>query len=173
MNAVLGGLFSSRINLNLREAHGYSYGASSQFLFRKTPGPFWIMSGVRTDVTAPAVQEILKEIDRIRSAPLTPDELAMGKDSIMRALPGYFETNAEAVSQFSNIFVYGLDPDYYAKYSSRVGGVTADAALAAAKKYLVPEKTIVVLVGDRAKIAAPITALKLGAIEARKPDGAK
>ena len=87
MNETLGGLFSSRINLNLREQHGYTYGASSQFVFRRTAGPFLVATGVRTDVTAPAVTEIFKEVRRMRETPLTADELTLAKDSLVRSLP--------------------------------------------------------------------------------------
>ena len=71
MNLALGGLFSSRINMNLREEHGYTYGASSQFSFRRTAGPFQIASGVRTDVTAAAVDEILKEVRGMVDKPVS------------------------------------------------------------------------------------------------------
>ena len=154
MNAVLGGLFSSRINLNLRETHGYTYGAGSQFVFRKSAGPFWIQSAVATAATAPAVTEIFNEIKRIVAAPITPEELTMGRDAIVRQLPGTFETSSAAVGQLANIFVYKLGLDYYTKYAERVGAVTADAAQAAAKKYLAPERMVVVAVGDKAKIEA-------------------
>ena len=87
MNTALGGLFSSRINLNLREGHGYTYGAFSQFIFRRNTGPFWVSSGIRTDATAPAIAETLKEIARISAAPMSPEELAMARDSLTRSLP--------------------------------------------------------------------------------------
>src|SRR5437773_7011944 len=82
MNNALGGLFSSRINMNLREEHGYTYGASSQFVFRRSAGPFLVATGVRTDVTAPALSEIMKELKRIREGSLTPEELTLSKDSL-------------------------------------------------------------------------------------------
>src|SRR5690606_27291126 len=87
MNVTLGGLFSSRINLNLREVHGYTYGASSQFVFRRAAGPFAVATGVRTDVTAPALAEIMKELARMRDSPITPDELRLAKDALVRSLP--------------------------------------------------------------------------------------
>ncbi len=171
MNAVLGGLFSSRINLNLREDHGYTYGASSQFLYRRAPGPFWIQSDIRTDATAAAVAEIFREIKRIDTAPITPDELAMGRDSLTHSLPSAFETSNNASGVLSQLFIYDLGLDYYSKYPSLIAGVDANAVEAAAKKYLVPEKMIVVVVGDRAKVEAGLKALNLGAIEWRDADG--
>ena len=170
MNEELGGLFSSRINLNLREEHGYTYGASSQFVFRRSAGPFMVGSGVRTDVTAPAVTEIYKEIRRMRDTAMTPEELAMAKDSLVRSLPSAFQTGEDVTASTANIYLYDLGLDYFSKYSSRLSAVTAEQTKAAAEKYLTPEKLVVVAVGDRAKIAAPLQKLNLGAVEVRNAD---
>ena len=109
MNASLGGLFSSRINMNLREEHGYTYGAGSVFRYRRAAGPFFIFTGVRTDVTGPAVKEIFKEVDRMIATPLTADELGLARDSIVRSLPGQFETSGQvlAVSRTSSCSTSG------------------------------------------------------------------
>jgi zinc protease len=170
MNEELGGLFSSRINLNLREAHGYTYGASSQFVFRRAAGPFLVGSGVRTDATAPAVSEIYKEIRRMRETPMTAEELAMAKDSLVRSLPSAFQTGADVTASTAAIYVYDLGLDYFTKYPARLSAVTADQTKAAAEKYLVPEKLVVVAVGDRAKIGGSLQALRLGALEVRNAD---
>ena len=119
MNMALGGLFSSRINMNLREAHGYTYGASSQFVFRRSAGPFQVASGVRTDVTAPAVTEIFKEIRGMAEKPMTEEELRSAKTSMINSLPGAFETTFDAVGNFSNVYLYDLGLDYYTKYRER------------------------------------------------------
>ena len=154
MNEALGGLFSSRINMNLREQHGYTYGASSQFVFRRAAGPFLVASGVRTDVTAPAVTEIFKEVRRMRETPMTPEELALAKDSLVRSLPAQFETSSSVTASTANIYIYDLGPRLLHEASgARLSAVTAEQVKAAAEKYLVPEKLIVVAVGDRAKIA--------------------
>jgi zinc protease len=171
MNAVLGGLFSSRVNLNLREKHGYTYGAFSQFVFRKGNGPFWISAPVRTDATAAAVNEIFTEVKRMTSAPMTADELAMAKDSIVRTLPSEFETSGGTAGSLANLFIYDLGLDYYTRLPSQVNAVTGDTALAAAKKHLVAEKMIVVAVGDRAKIEPGLKKLNLGGLETRRVDG--
>jgi len=171
MNATLGGLFSSRINLNLRETHGYTYGAVSRFIFRRFPGPFFAGGGVRADVTAPAVTEILKELRRMTEAPPTPEELILAKDSQIRSLPGDFETSAAAATDFSNAFVYNLGLDYYAQLPARLAAITSDAALAVAKKYLQTDKMIIIAVGDRAKIEAELAKLNFGLIEHRDSDG--
>ena len=118
MNLALGGLFSSRINMNLREEHGYTYGANSQFSFRRAAGPFQVASGVRTDVTAAAVGEIFKEVRGMVDKPVSADELQKAKDSLANSLPGAFESSANAVGNFSNVFIYDLGLDYYTRYAA-------------------------------------------------------
>ena len=171
MNTVLGGSFSSRINMNLREAHGYTYGAQSQFTFRRAPGPFQVAAGIRTDVTAPAVAEVFKEVLSMAQKPMTADELQRAKDSMANSLPGAFESSANAVSNFSNVFIYDLGLDYYTSYAEQVNAVTAEQTLAAARKYLVPGSMIVVAVGDKAKIEPQLKKLNLGVIETRDTEG--
>ena len=171
MNIALGGLFSSRINMNLREEHGYTYGASSQFSFRRAPGPFQVASGVRTDVTGPAVSEIFKEVRGMVDRPVSEDELKKAKDSLANSLPGAFESSANAVNNFSNVFVYDLGLDYYSRYAEQVNAVTADQTLAVAKKYLVPSGMVVVAVGDKAQIEPQLRKLNLGSMEVRDTEG--
>ena len=171
MNEALGGLFSSRINLNLREQHGYTYGAGSQFLFRRSAGPFLIASGVRTDVTAPAVGEIFKEVGRMRETMLTPEELSLAKDSLVRSLPSEFETSARVTASASNLFIYDLGLDYYTKFPARLASVTADQVRSVAQKYVIPERLLVVAVGDRSKIEPDLRKMELGGIEVRTPEG--
>jgi len=170
MNTALGGLFSSRINMNLREKNGYTYGASSQFVFRKAAGPFQVASGVRTDVTGAAAAEMIKELRGMAAAAMPADELKRSKDALTYSLPGAFETSAGTAASLSNIYTYDLGLDYYATYAESVYAVTADQALAAAKKYLVPERFVVVAIGDRSKIEADLRKLNLP-IEIRDADG--
>jgi len=171
MNSELGGLFSSRINLNLREEHGYTYGASSFFVYRRSLGYFVAGGGIRTDATAPAVNEMLKEIRRMIDTPMKPEELSLAKDSQSRSLPGIFETDNGEAGALSEIFVYNLARDYFSKLPEQLNAVTAEDAEAVAKKYLHPEQLILVCVGDRAKIEPELLKLDLGAIEIRDADG--
>jgi zinc protease len=173
MNMALGGLFSSRINMNLREAHGYTYGASSQFTFRRTPGPFQVAAGVRTDVTGPAVAEVFKEVLSMAQKPMTADELQRAKDSMANSLPGAFESSANAVNNFSNVFVYDLGLDYYSRYAAQVNAVTGEQTAAVARKYLATENMVVIAVGDRSKIEVPLRELGLGPTEVWDADGKK
>ena len=171
MNMALGGLFSSRINMNLREQHGYSYGTYSQFTFRKSAGPFAVAGGVRTDATAASVTEIFKEIAGMTGQLMTNDELQKAKDSLANSLPGAFESSANAVNNFSNVFIYDLGLDYYTRYAQQVNAVTAEQALDVAKRYLVPTRMVVIAVGDKSAIEADLQRLNLGTIELRDPEG--
>jgi zinc protease len=171
MNTALGGLFSSRINMNLREEHGYTYGAGSGFDFRRGAGPFAIASGVRTDVTAPAVMEIMKEVRGMAEAPMKAEELARAKDARTQSLPAGFQTSQAAAGSFAQLFIYDLGLDYYSHVAERVNAVTAEQALAAAKKYLVPDRMVIVAVGDRAKIEPELRKLNIAPVEVVTPEG--
>ena len=171
MNTELGGLFSSRINMNLREEHGYTYGAGSGFDFRRGAGPFQIATGVRTDVTAPAVTEILKEVRAMASAPMTAEQLERAKDSRTQTLPAGFQTSQATAASFAQVYVYDLGLDYYSHVADRVNAVTADQALAAAKKYLLPERMVIVAVGDRTKIEPELRKLNVAPVEVVTPEG--
>lgn len=165
MNGVLGGLFSSRINMNLREQHGYTYGAFSGFQYRRGVGPFISGGGMRTDSTAPAAAEIFKEIERIRQSEVTADELKRSKDSFSKSLVGNFD-GAESVSSTIGLqFVFGLPLAYYRDLPARIEKVTAADALSVAKQYLHPEQMMVVAVGDRAKIEPGFKALNVGEVK--------
>ena len=171
MNTDLGELFSSRINMNLREAHGYTYGAGSSFVFHREPGPFIAFSDVRTDVTAPATTEIFNELKRMRDTQMTAEEMKLSKDSITRSLPGRFERGTDAVGTFAEIFVYGLPLDYFSRFPEMVEAVTPDQAQGVAQKYIHPEKIVVLAIGDRGKIEGEMKKLNLGKVEIRDAEG--
>jgi zinc protease len=171
MNTDLGGLFSSRINMNLREAHGYTYGAGSVFVYHRSPGPFVVYSDVRTDVTAPATTEMLKELQRMRETQMSADEMNLSKDSITRSMPGRFERGTDASGTFAELFLYDLPLDYFSKLPDLIDAVSAEQAQAAAQKYIHPEKMVVLAVGDRSKIEEEMKKLNLGKMEIRDTDG--
>ncbi len=170
MNAIFGGLFSSRINLNLREAHGYTYGASSRFDFRRGQGPFSIASMVRTDATAPSVSEVFKEVDKMRATQPTPEEMTMAKESYVRNLTSIFETTQATAGTMSSLFVYGLPLNYYAQLPRQIEAVSPEVVEQMAQKYLWPDKMLIVVAGDRAKIEPGLKELNLGTTEARPAD---
>jgi zinc protease len=171
MNTTLGELFSSRINLNLREKHGYTYNAFSSFVFRRGPGPFVVGTSVRTDVTAPAVVEIFHELDRMRETEVTGEELETAKESIARSLPGLFETTPQTSMSIGQMFVYGLPLTYYRDLPRQIEEITAAEVRRVAEVYLSPEESVVVAVGDRSKIESELEKLKLGPIEVLNADG--
>ena len=171
MNNILGGLFSSRINTNLREDHGYTYGAFSFFAFRRAGGLFGAGGGIRTDVTGPAIQEILKEMDRIRTAPLTDDELRMAKGSYSQSLAGRFESSEQIANTVGELFTYELPADYYQQLPGRIATVTAADVQQAAHKYVHPEAAVIVGAGDRSKIEEQLKKLQMGTVEVRDYEG--
>ncbi|CAN7191289.1 M16 family metallopeptidase [Massilia sp. LjRoot122] len=171
MNGAFGGMFSSRLNNNLRETKGYTYGIHSYFRYDRTPGPFVIAGSVQRDATGASAREIFRELEAIRSTPLPPAELAAARDAQVLSLPGAFETNADIGASLAEIFVYGLPPDYYARLPAQLASVTAVQAQAAARKYLVPERMVVVAVGDRKRILPQLQPLGLGEAEVRDSDG--
>ena len=171
MNNALGGLFSGRINMNLRERNGYSYGAYSQFMFRRGAGPFVVAGGIRTDATAPAVREIFSEIAGMIEKPMAADELQKAKEALANSLPGSFETGVNAVNSFSSIFIYDLGLDYYTRHAQEVRAITAAQALDVARRYLVPGRLVVIAVGDRQAIEPELRKLNLGTVEIRDAEG--
>ena len=129
---------------------------------------------MRTDVTGPAVGEMLKEVGSMASKPLSSEEMTLSKDSLVRSLPGDFETNQSTAGTFGAIYVYDLGLDYWAKYPAMIEGVNPAAVGAAAKKYLQPDTLHVVAVGDKSTIVPQIEKLNLnlGAPELRDASGA-
>lgn len=162
MNAVLGGLFGSRINLNLREAHGYTYGASSAYDWRRGPGPFVVSTAVQSEVTTPALREILLEIDRIRSDNISDEELSLARDYLDGVFPIRYETTAAIAFALETLVVYDLPADYYDSYRRNIRGVSADAVLQAARSHLHPDELQTVVVGDASVIRDSVAGLKLG-----------
>jgi zinc protease len=171
MNAVLGGLFSSRINLNLREAHGYTYGAFSAFEWRRGRGPFVVSTAVKSDVTAAAVQEILGEIDRMRREEIGPAELTLATSYLDGVFPIRYETTSSIASALATLVTHDLPDDYYDRYRERVRGVTTAGVLRAAQEHLHPDALRIVVVGDPAAVAAPLGAVTGQPVDIHAPDG--
>ena len=153
MNTILGGGFTSRVNMNLREDKGYSYGARTGFSFRRGAGPFAATAGVQTAVTKESVIEFLKEIRGIRGEiPVTQAELEYNKQSLIRRFPASFETVDQIAGQLSGSVIYNLPDNYFAEFISRVNAVTLEDVNRVANKYLTPDKLAIVVVGDRKTI---------------------
>jgi len=170
MNAVLGGLFSSRINLNLREAHAYTYGAHSGFDWRRAAGPFAVRTAVKTEVTDAALREILLEIDRMRETEVSQDELELATKYLAGVFPIRYETTDSVAGALAMAAVYGLDAGYFSAYRQRILAVTTADVLAAARAYLHPEQMQVLAVGEASAIEGPLAALGLGPMTVTNAD---
>jgi predicted Zn-dependent peptidase len=164
LNDILGGAaFSSRLNLNLREKHGYTYGASSTFDMRRDAGPFAAFAGVQTDKTADALKEFFNELNAIQQ-PVPADELSRAKSFVSLRFPGGFETTGDISRRLEEAIVYRLPDDYFSRYVPNIEAVTAADVQRVARSYIHPDQVAVVVVGDRKAIQAPIEALKLGPV---------
>ncbi|MBA3465852.1 MAG: insulinase family protein [Gemmatimonadaceae bacterium] len=164
MNAILGGLFGSRINLNLREKHGYTYGASSSYDWRRGAGPFEISTAVQSDVTAAALREIFAEVERMRSEEVTLEELSLATSYLEGVFPIRFETTSAIASALANLIIYDLPRSYYDEYRKEISRVTAATVLKAARDHIHPEELQTVIVGDTGQIREGLTSVGAGNI---------
>jgi predicted Zn-dependent peptidase len=149
LNAVLGGQFVSRINMNLREEKGYTYGARTTFDFRRGQGPFLLQTSVQTQVTAPAVREALAELDAVRdSRPATPDEVALARASLTRGFPRSFETAEQVARAVAQLSLYDLPDASLEQFVPATNAIEPADVTRVAKAYLRPPEMITVIVGD-------------------------
>ncbi len=163
LNSMLGGQFVSRINLNLREDKGYTYGARSGFEYRRGAGPFAASGGVFTNVTKESVGEFLKELRGIRGEiPVTERELEYAKQGILRGFPRGFETPGQIADRLSALVLYDLPDDYFNNYSARVRAVTLQDITRVANRYLDPSRMAILVVGDRKAIEPGLRSLGIG-----------
>ncbi|HSL22506.1 MAG TPA: pitrilysin family protein [Vicinamibacterales bacterium] len=164
LNMVLGGQFVSRVNMNLREDKGYTYGARTAFDFRRGRGPFVLQVGVQTDVTADALREALFEVAAIRGdRPVTEAELTTARAALTRGYPRNFETADQIARAAAQLALYDLPDNSFTEFAPRVAAVTEADATRVAQTYLDLPRMLTVVVGDRDRITAPLAALNLGA----------
>lgn len=164
LNTVLGGSFSSRLNQNLRETHGYTYGAGSSFDFRPSPGPFMAASAVKTDVTDESLTEFMKELNAILQ-PIPAEELTRAKNYVALGYPGDFQTVQQIAGKLAEMVVYDLPSNYFNTYIDRVLGVTSSDVSRAGRTTIDPAKLVIVVVGDRTVIEKDVAALNLGPVK--------
>lgn len=174
MSAILGGLFNSRLNRVLREDRGYTYGASAGFELRRAAGPFAARAAVNTDVTVPAIRDLLAELEGMRERPVTEDELHAARDFLVGVFPLRFETPAAVVGAISSIVIHGLPDDELARYRPAIEAVTIEDVTAAARDHLRPAEASILLVGDASAFQSELDAAGLGAVvvEREAADGA-
>ena len=165
LNMILGGQFVSRINMNLREEKGYTYGARTSFEFRKGPGPFVFQTSVQSDVTAEAVREVLGEIETIRGdRPVTAAELELGRAALTRGYPRNFETAEQLGRAAVQLALYGLPDDYFTTFVPKVLAIDEDEVTRVAHDHLAPGRLLTVIVGDRDKVGPTLGGLNMGEV---------
>ena len=170
LNMVLGGQFVSRINMNLRENKGYTYGARTSFDFRRGPGPFGLYASVQSEVTVDAIFEALGELHAIRGdRPVTPAELETGRAALTRGYPRNFETAEQISRGAAQLALYDLPDDYFSTFMPRVRAVDEAAVTRAASHHIDPSRLLTVIVGDRDKVGPALPRLNLGAVADLSP----
>lgn len=165
MNTILGGAFTSRLNMNLREKQGFTYGVSSGFAMRRHAGPFLISTAVQTEVTAPALTEILREVEGVREAPVTPEELEDARNYLAGVFPLRLQTTEGVASRLAELALFDLPPDYFDDYRDRILAVDVEAVHRVAQERIRPAELSIVIAGDAATIRGPVEALSLGPVE--------
>jgi zinc protease len=164
-NALLGGLFNSRLNMLLREERGYTYGVNSSFDMRRAAGPFAVRCAVESEVTAPAVADIMAELERLAADPVEAAELDAARDYLIGVFPLRFETSAQVAGALTGLVVYGLPDDELDRYRPAVAAVTADDVRAAAAAHIRPDAASIVVVGDVARFEESLREAGYGEVE--------
>jgi len=163
MNTILGGSFSSRLNQNLREKHGYTYGAGSAFDFRLLPGPFYATAAVQTDATDKALTEFMNELNGILQ-PIPEEEVERAKNYVALGYPQNFESVAQIAGELSDLAVFNLPDDYFNSYTKNILAVTKADVERVAKKYIDPNAVDIIIVGDKSVVGQKVAALKIAPI---------
>ena len=164
MSAILGGLFNSRLNRKLREEKGYTYGAGAGFDMRRGVGPFAVRAAVNTDVTVPAIQDILTELDAMRAGPPTTAELHAARDYLVGVFPLRFETPPAVVGAIAGLLIHGLPWDELDRYRPAIEAVSDADVEKASREHIRPDELAVVLVGDADAILPALEGAAIGPI---------
>ncbi len=164
LNNILGGQFSSRINLNLRENKGYTYGASSRFNYYKNGAHFIVSTSVGSENTGNAVKEIVNELHSIRKG-AEQKELDFAKSSTIRRFPSNFETNKQIASNLTAKYIFSLPDDYFNNYIEKIRSISLEEVNQAAEKNIFPEESIILIVGDKNKVFSQLENLNLGEVK--------
>ena len=165
MSVILGGLFNSRLQRLLREERGYTYGIGAGFDFRRSAGPFAVRTAVQTEVTGPAIADILGELRRIREAPIEVAELREARDFLIGVFPLRFEVAAQVVGAISGLVVHDLPDDELDRYRPVVAALTPEHVRDAALRHVRPDDASIVLVADADQVVPQLEAAGIGPIE--------
>jgi predicted Zn-dependent peptidase len=163
LNMILGGQFVSRVNLNLRQDKGYTYGVRTGFDLRRGLGPFALQTSVQTEVTANAIREAMRELEDVRGArPVTADEIALARASITRGYPRGFETAQQVARGVAQLALHDLPDTYFEEFVPRTEAVTQEDIQRVAQTYLRPERMVTLIVGDHERVSPTLASLQLG-----------
>jgi zinc protease len=171
MNTVLGGAFTSRLNLNLRERQGFTYGVRSGFAFRRAPGPFVIHTAVATDVTARAVEEILAELRLIRTEGANDEEVDNARRYLAGILPLELQTTEQLAGRLADIVIFGLPDDYFASYPAHIAAVSKADVNRVAREQLKTDKLSIVVVGNAGAVIDELKTQGYGPVELHSRQG--
>ena len=169
-NGVLGGVFTSRLNMSLREEHGYTYGVRSGFACRKQSGPFMVQTAVASEVTAPALAELLAQTRSFVQEGASEEEISSTRDYLAGVMPLEMQTTDQMADRLSDIFVYNLSDDYLPQHRAALLSVSRDEANQAARTHIHPDQFSITIVGDAKSIESDVAALNLGPIEVHSAD---
>jgi zinc protease len=159
MNTILGGMFQSRLNANIREEKGYSYGVGSSFAYGKGPGAFRTGGDIVSARSDAALTEFMKELRGIRGErPITDEELTTAKDALTQRLPGTFASAQSINTAIVALWTQGLPDDYYQQYAARIAAVRREDVVRVARQYVDVDHLVIAIVGDRAAIEGPLRA---------------
>jgi zinc protease len=172
MNRVLGGQFSSRINMNLREKRGLTYGARSSFVFLKQPGPFMVGGGFTGSKTGEAAGQLLLEIGTMHRGGVTDEELEFSRNGLRGGFALSFETPYQVAGALQSLVLYGLPDDYYERYIRNLDSVTSDDVIRVARTTLDPRAMEVVVVADAGGTKGGLESLGRGDVVMLDADGA-
>jgi predicted Zn-dependent peptidase len=165
MNTILGGMFQSRLNANIREEKGYSYGVSSSFAFGKGPGAFRAGGDIVSAKSDAALMEFMKELRGIRGErPITDEELSTAKDALTQRLPGTFASAQSINTAIVSLWAQGLPDDYYQQYAARIAAVRREDVVRVARQYVDVDHLVIVIVGDRSTIEGALRATRIAPI---------
>ena len=165
MNTILGGMFQSRLNANIREEKGYSYGVGSSFAYGKGPGAFRAGGDIVSAKSDAALMEFMKELRGIRGErPITDEELSTAKDALTQRLPGTFASAQSINAAIVSLWTQGLPDDYYQQYAARIAAVRREDVVRVARQYVDVDHLVIVIVGDRSTIEGPLRVTRVAPI---------
>lgn len=164
LNTIVAGAFTSRLNMTLREKHGFTYGVRSSFVFRRAAGPFVIQTAVASDVTARAVEETLRELTGIRDQGVSADEVRAARDYLKGTLPLEMQTTQHIAARIADLHTFQLPVDYFESYRERIAAVTSNEVARVAREHLHLDRMSIIVVGNAAEIEQDLRALGFGDI---------